>query len=99
MLAVGIAGTLAANVLAGTASSPLGSIVAAWPALAFVGAYEPVMLQLIALRVTLAVGNGYSNQLITKFGLTRAQATKVRQQALTEANGHQPDDTAEAPAA
>lgn len=44
MLAAGIGGTLAANVLAGTASGPLGAVIAAWPALAFVGCYELVMM-------------------------------------------------------
>jgi hypothetical protein len=44
---------------------------------------------LMALRATLAAGNGYSNnQLMAKFGLTRAQVMKVREQALASANGH-----------
>lgn len=44
MLAAGIGATLATNVLAGTASGPLGAVIAAWPALAFVGCYELVMM-------------------------------------------------------
>ena len=43
----------------------------------------------MALRATLAAGNPYSaNQLADKFSLTRAQATKVRQQVLAGSNGH-----------
>ena len=37
MLGAGITATLAVNVLAGVSAGPLGSVVAAWPALAFVG--------------------------------------------------------------
>ena len=55
---------------------------------------------LIALRATLAAGNGYSNnQLMTKFGLTRAQASKVRERVLAESNGHHPGDGLDATAA
>lgn len=123
MLASGIGGTLAANVLAGTASGPLGAVIAAWPALAFVGCYELVMLLVrtsarrageepspgaeqqasvvlspvpadaesaaaVTLRATIAAGNPLSlNQLSSRFGLTRAQATRVRSLVLAEANG------------
>jgi hypothetical protein len=44
LLAAGIGATLFANVLAGAAYGPLGAAVAAWPALALVGAYELLML-------------------------------------------------------
>ena len=45
----------------------------------------------IALRATNAAGNPLSqNQLADRFGLTRAQATKVRQLVAAEANGHEP---------
>lgn len=41
---------------------------------------------LIALRATFAVGNPLSNnQLMTRFGLSRAQATRVRQQVIGNA--------------
>jgi Protein of unknown function (DUF2637) len=44
---------------------------------------------LIALRATLAAGNPLSGrQLETRFGLTRAAATSVRQVVLVESNGH-----------
>jgi hypothetical protein len=43
MLGVGIAATLAVNVLAGLHSGGMGSVIAAWPALALVGAYELLM--------------------------------------------------------
>jgi hypothetical protein len=125
MLAGGIGGTLAANVLAGTASGPVGAVIAAWPALAFVGCYELVMLLVrasarrageepppeaeqqvsvvlspvpadvvsaaaVTLRATIAAGNPLSlNQLSSRFGLTRAQATRVRSLVLAEANGHE----------
>ena len=57
--------------------------------------YDAESAALIALRATIAAGNGYSNnQLMSKFGITRAQAAKVRQLAggppeLTAVNGHQ----------
>src|SRR6266404_5911801 len=44
LLGAGIAATLAVNVLAGVSAGLLGSIVAAWPALAFVGCYELLMM-------------------------------------------------------
>lgn len=44
LLAAGIGATLAANVLAGIRSGPLGALVAAWPALALVGSYELLMV-------------------------------------------------------
>lgn len=44
LLAAGIGATLAVNVLAGTASGPLGAVIASWPALAFVGCYELLMM-------------------------------------------------------
>lgn len=40
----GIAATLAANVLDGVSGGFLGSIIAAWPAAAFIGAYEMIMM-------------------------------------------------------
>lgn len=50
---------------------------------------------LIALKATLAAGNPLSGrQLETRFGLNRAQATKVRELVTAGANGHRPlDDT------
>jgi Protein of unknown function (DUF2637) len=46
---------------------------------------------LLALHATLAAGNPLSqNQLMERFGLTRAAATKVRQQAMAASNGHLP---------
>jgi len=48
---------------------------------------------LAALRATLAAGNPLSGrQLETRFGLTRAQATRVRQLIAAETNGHAPED-------
>ena len=42
-----------------------------------------------SLRATIAAGKPLSlNQLQERFGLTRAQATKVRQAVATEGNGH-----------
>ena len=44
---------------------------------------------LIALRATLAAGNPLSGrQLETRFGLTRAEVTRVRELVTVEANGH-----------
>ncbi len=48
---------------------------------------------LIALRATLAAGNPLSGrQLETRFGLTRAEATRVRELAASESNGHAPTE-------
>jgi hypothetical protein len=44
LLVAGIAATLTANVLDGIAGGFWGSIIAAWPALAFMGAYEMIMV-------------------------------------------------------
>jgi len=44
LLGAGIGATLAANVLAGVSAGLLGAVVAAWPALAFVGCYELLMV-------------------------------------------------------
>jgi hypothetical protein len=44
MLGAGIGGTLAVNVLAGLAAGWLGAVIASWPALAFVGCYELLMM-------------------------------------------------------
>ena len=44
---------------------------------------------LIALRATLAAGNPLSGrQLETRFGLTRAEVTRVREMVTVESNGH-----------
>jgi hypothetical protein len=120
LLGSGIAVTLAANVTYGAQTGIAGALWAAWPALAFVGAYELLLLlarasarrsevpgqqtaptaiandaetaALASLRATLAAGNPWSqNQLVARFGLTRAQATRVRDLVTVEANGHPPD--------
>ena len=44
LLAAGIGATLVVNVLAGAGYGPLGAVIAAWPALAFVGCYELLMM-------------------------------------------------------
>jgi hypothetical protein len=44
-----------------------------------------------SLRATLAAGNPWSGrQLETRFGLTRGEATRVRELVLGESNGHHP---------
>jgi Protein of unknown function (DUF2637) len=44
---------------------------------------------LASLRATLAAGNPWSqNQIQERFGLSRAQAAKVRQMVLAQSNGH-----------
>ena len=49
---------------------------------------------LAALKATLAAGNPLSGrQLETRFGLSRAEATRVRQLAAAETNGHAPEET------
>lgn len=48
---------------------------------------------LIALKATLAAGNPLSGrQLETRFGLSRAQATRVRHSVLASPNGQHPQD-------
>lgn len=44
LLGLGIAATLAANVAHGLGHGPVGSAVAAWPAVALVGSYELLMM-------------------------------------------------------
>lgn len=44
LLALGIAATLAANLLHGAGHGPVGAVIAAWPAVALVGSYELLML-------------------------------------------------------
>jgi Protein of unknown function (DUF2637) len=119
LLGAGIGATLAVNMLAGVPSGWLGAIAAAWPAAAFVGCYELLMMlvrasarrtgaeavnriasdaetaAMVSLRATLAAGNPWSNnQLAERFGLTRAQAAKVRTAVLAGADGHPPGDDA-----
>jgi Protein of unknown function (DUF2637) len=49
-----------------------------------------------SLRATLALGNPWSvNQLVERFALTRATATKLRTRVLAGANGHLPETTEE----
>jgi hypothetical protein len=53
---------------------------------------------LIALKATLTAGNPLSGrQLETRFGLSRAEATRVRQAVLAAANGQHPSDTGDPP--
>lgn len=52
---------------------------------------------LVPRKTQRAAANPLSqNKLMEKFGLTRAAAQRVREQALTDANGHHGDDTKEA---
>ncbi len=47
----------------------------------------------LALAASVAAGNPISQRkLMERFGLSRAQATKVRQAVLAESNGHHPPD-------
>jgi hypothetical protein len=51
---------------------------------------------LIAMKATIAAGNPLSGrQLEARFGLSRAEATKVRQAVLASANGQHPHDPGE----
>jgi hypothetical protein len=51
---------------------------------------------LASLRATFTAGNPWSqNQLMTRFGLTRAQATRLRELVTAETNGHHPQDPGE----
>ena len=120
LLGSGVGVTLAANVTYGAHTGTAGALWAAWPALAFVGCYELLLLlarasarrqgvestqqvslplpntaeaaAIASMRATLAAGNPWSvNALVTRFGLPRADAARVRDTVLAEANGHDPD--------
>ena len=120
LLGSGIAVTLCANVAYGARAGLAGALWAAWPAAAFVGCYELLLLLARAsarrvmntpihydpvavpsgnetaaeasLRATIALGNPWTtNQLVERFSLTRATATKLRSRVLAEANGHDPE--------
>jgi hypothetical protein len=126
MLWLGISATVGANVSYGLPYGPLGAVVSAWPAVAFVGAaemalgmvrsarhsaaaYDPADIGMpqpnaavpadaesaarAALAASVAASNPISQrQLMTRFGLTRAQATRVRQAVAAGSNGHAPSD-------
>jgi hypothetical protein len=120
LLGSGVAVTFAANVTYGVAFGVAGALWAAWPAAAFVGCYELLLLlvrasarrenhyssntfpppvpgdaetaALASLRATIAAGNPLSqNQLAERFGLTRAQAARVRQVTAADMNGRSPE--------
>ena len=55
LLGLGIAATLAANVAHGLGHGPIGSAVAAWPAVALVGSYELLMMIIRGARSEPAV--------------------------------------------
>ncbi len=52
MLALGVGATIAGNVLYGVSFGPLGAIVSAWPAVAFIGAAEMALGLVRAARRT-----------------------------------------------
>jgi hypothetical protein len=67
MLALGVAATLAANVAYGAAYGPVGAVIWAWPAVAFVGAVEVDLLLVRSARrapapvaVPAALANGHA---------------------------------------
>jgi Protein of unknown function (DUF2637) len=57
MLALGVAATLAANVLYGLPWGPVGAVVSAWPAVAFVGTVEMLMYLVRSARRAPAPAN------------------------------------------
>ncbi len=59
LLGLGIAATLAANVVRGFGHGPSGAAVAAWPAIALVGSYE---LFMVVIRGSQAVPGGPSDK-------------------------------------
>jgi hypothetical protein len=52
LLGLGIAATLAANVAHGLGHGPIGATVAAWPAVALVGSYELLMMNIRGAQQT-----------------------------------------------
>jgi len=58
LLGVGIAATLAANVVHGLGHGPVGAIVAAWPAVALVGSYELLMVIIRSVQASAGTAPG-----------------------------------------
>jgi hypothetical protein len=58
LLGLGIAATLAANVMHGLAHGPVGTAVAAWPAVSLVGSYE-LLMGMIRRVPAAPAGSGY----------------------------------------
>lgn len=87
----GAAGTVHAKNPAQAGAFPLADVLSAIAGM--VTSPVPVDAEhaaLIALKATLAAGNSLSNnQLMTRFGLSRGQATKVRQQAIGDPAGQE----------
>ena len=79
LLAAGITATLAANVLAGAGYGPLGAVVSAWPALAFVGCYELLMLLVRAS----ARRSAYRSGTVARTGTGAGPGTGTRDPAQT----------------
>jgi hypothetical protein len=58
LLGVGIAATLAANVVHGLGRGPSGAVVAAWPAVALVGSYELLMVIIRSAQAPAGMATG-----------------------------------------
>jgi hypothetical protein len=57
MLALGVSATVGANVAYGMAFGPLGALISAWPAVAFIGSAEMALSMIRSSRSSLPVGN------------------------------------------
>jgi Protein of unknown function (DUF2637) len=73
LLGLGIAATLAANVVHGLGHGPIGAAVAAWPAVALVGSYELLMM---VIRGSQAVPDGMPDKTEARDPL-QEQAAKI----------------------
>ena len=57
MLALGVSATVGANVAYGMAFGPLGALISAWPAVAFIGSAEMALSMIRSSRSSLPVGD------------------------------------------
>jgi hypothetical protein len=76
LLGVGIAATLAANVVHGLGHGPVGAIVAAWPAVALVGSYELLMVIIRSAQASAGTAPGPGTSGSLGDGPLRAEAAE-----------------------
>lgn len=101
MLALGIAATLAANVLYGLPWGPVGAVVSGWPAVAFVGAAEMLMYLVrsaadapapapVTASATASVPS--LRQIQTQMRVGQARAREIQALVKASMNGHNKED-------
>lgn len=78
MLALGVAATVAANVAYGLPYGPLGAVVSAWPAVAFVGSAEMAIMLVRRSRSTAETRQGLAGLMPVPSDLTGAAEASLR---------------------